>query len=257
MKNVKDFEIKIEGKEWQEALDKAFDNKKKDLKMDGFRKGSVPKDVYLKKMGIESLFMDAVDSCINIAYKKVINDNKLEPVCEPKVDVTGINKDEVSFKFTVVLRPEVKLGKYKNLGVKKEDVKVSKEEIEKEITSLRDKYADIVEVSDGTIEVGNTAVINFTGVVDGKPLDGGSGENYPLEIGSHSFIPGFEEGLVGMKVGDTKVLNLKFPHEYVDNLKDKDVEFTVKVVNLKKRILPELNEEFYKDLGYPRSEEHT
>lgn len=250
MKNVKEFTIKIEGSSWQEAIDKAFNNKKKDLKVDGFRKGQCPKDLYIKKFGIESLFMDAVDLSINEAYKTVINDNKLVPVCEPKVDVSDINKDAVTFVFTVIERPEVKLGKYKGLDVKKESAIVTDEEIEHEISHLMDQYADIVEVSDGVVEKGNTAVINFAGLVDGKPLEGGTGENYPLEIGSNTFIPGFEDGLVGMKTGEEKVLNLKFPEDYVDNLKGKEVEFTVKVTNIKKRILPELNEEFYKDLGY-------
>lgn len=114
MKNVKEFTTKIEGEAWSNALDRAFNKKKKDIKVDGFRKGAVPKDVYIKKFGIEVLFMDAVDECINDAYHKIIDDNKLNPVCEPKVDIKNINKDEVEFAFTVIERPEVKLGKYKN-----------------------------------------------------------------------------------------------------------------------------------------------
>lgn len=194
--------------------------------------------------------MDAVDECINDAYHKIIDDNKLNPVCEPKVDIKNINKDEVEFAFTVIERPEVKLGKYKKLGVKEEKVEVSDEEVNHELGHLKEEYADVVELTEGKVEEGFTAVINFKGVVDGKELDGGSGENYPLEIGSHTFIPGFEEGLVGMSIGEEKVLKLKFPEDYVENLKGKDVEFTVKVTGLKKRVLPEMNEEFYKDLGY-------
>ncbi len=250
MKNVKEFTTKIEGEAWSNALDRAFNKKKKDIKVDGFRKGAVPKDVYIKKFGIEVLFMDAVDECINDAYHKIIDDNKLNPVCEPKVDIKNINKDEVEFAFTVIERPEVKLGKYKKLGVKEEKVEVSDEEINHELGHLKEEYADVVELTEGKVEEGFTAVINFKGVVDGKELDGGSGENYPLEIGSHTFIPGFEEGLVGMSIGEEKVLKLKFPEDYVENLKGKDVEFTVKVTGLKKRVLPEMNEEFYKDLGY-------
>ncbi len=249
-KNIKEIEIKVEGKQWEESLDKAFNEKKKDLKMDGFRKGAVPKDVYIKKVGLESLYMDAVDFCINDAYKKVLEDNKLIPVTEPKVDISHICEKDVTFKFTVVEKPEVKLGDYKKLGVKKESPKVTKEEIADEIKSLRDKYADIIEDNDGKVTEGSTAVINFTGIVDGKELEGGKGEDYPLEIGSNTFIPGFETGLIGMKVNEEKVLNLKFPEEYVEDLKGKDVEFTVKVVGIKTRVLPELNEEFYKDLGF-------
>lgn len=250
MKNVKEFETKIEGKAWSDALDKAFNAKKKDLKVDGFRKGNCPKDIYIKKFGIETLFMDAVDNCINDAYHKILDDNKLVPVCEPKVDIKNINADFVEFIFTVIERPEVKLGKYQKLGVKKEKVEVTDEEVEHELMHLKEKYADIVELDSGKVEKGFTAVINFSGVVDGKVLEGGTGENYPLEIGSNTFIPGFEDGLIGMEIGEEKVLKLKFPEEYVENLKGKDVEFTVKVTGLKKRVLPEMNEDFFKDLGY-------
>lgn len=250
MKNVKEFETKIEGKAWSDALDKAFNTKKKDLKVDGFRKGNCPKDIYIKKFGIETLFMDAVDNCINDAYHKILDDNKLVPVCEPKVDIKNINADFVEFVFTVIERPEVKLGKYQKLGVKKEKVEVTDEEVEHELMHLKEKYADIVELDSGKVEKGFTAVINFSGKVDGKVLEGGTGENYPLEIGSNTFIPGFEDGLIGMEIGEEKVLKLKFPEEYVENLKGKDVEFTVKVTGLKKRVLPEMNEDFFKDLGY-------
>lgn len=250
MKNVKEFETKIEGKAWSDALDKAFNTKKKDLKVDGFRKGNCPKDIYIKKFGIETLFMDAVDNCINDTYHKILDDNKLVPVCEPKVDIKNINADFVEFIFTVIERPEVKLGKYQKLGVKKEKVEVTDEEVEHELMHLKEKYADIVELDSGKVEKGFTAVINFSGKVDGKVLEGGTGENYPLEIGSNTFIPGFEDGLIGMEIGEEKVLKLKFPEEYVENLKGKDVEFTVKVTGLKKRVLPEMNEDFFKDLGY-------
>lgn len=250
MKNVKEIEVKIEGKKWEEALDKAYKKQKKDIKIDGFRKGSVPKDVFIKKVGIETLYSDAIDLSLNEIYLNVIKENKLNPVCEPKIDITHICDHDATFKFTVIEKPEIKLGKYKNLGVKLEDVSVTADEIKAEIESLRQKYVDIVENNEGIVEDGSTAIINFKGVVDGKELEGGNGQDYPLEIGSNTFIPGFEEGLKGMRVNEEKILKLKFPKDYVEELKDKDVEFTVKVVGIKKRILPELNEEFYKDLGY-------
>ncbi len=250
MKNVKEIEIKIEGKDWEKSLDEAFKAKKKDLKVDGFRKGAVPKDVYLKKFGLESLFMDAADLSINDAYKKLLDNNKLEPVIQPAVDLTNISDKEVTFKFTIIERPEVKLGKYKNLDIKKEDTEVTAEEIAEEIKRLQETAAEIVEDNDGKVEENSTAVINFKGIVDGKELEGGSGEDYPLEIGSNTFIPGFESGLIGMSVNEEKVLNLKFPEDYVEDLKGKEVEFTVKEVGIKNRVIPELNEDFYKDLGY-------
>lgn len=248
-KNVHEIEIKLD-KEWKSALDATFKKKNKDAKIDGFRKGAAPKEIYLKKFGIESLYMDAVDACISIAYKKALEDSKLVPVIEPKVDVTGISDSNVIFKFTIITKPEVTLGEYKKLNVKKEKAKVTDEEIKHEIDHLREHLADVVVKENGVIAEGDTAVIDFTGIVDGKEIDGGKGENYPLEIGSHSFIPGFEEGLVGLKAGEEKTLELKFPENYVEDLKGKDVTFKVKVNEVKTRVLPDINEDFFKDLGY-------
>ena len=248
-KNVHEIEIKLD-KEWKSALDATFKKKNKDAKIDGFRKGAAPKEIYLKKFGIESLYMDAVDACISIAYKKALDDSKLVPVIEPRVDVTGISDSNVIFKFTIVTKPEVTLGEYKKLNVKKEKAKVTDEEIKHEIDHLREHLADVVVKENGVVAEGDTAVIDFTGIVDGKEIDGGKGENYPLEIGSHSFIPGFEEGLVGLKAGEEKTLELKFPENYVEDLKGKDVTFKVKVNEVKTRVLPDINEDFFKDLGY-------
>ena len=254
MKNVHDVEVEIKGSEWSNILDAAFNKKNKDLRVDGFRKGKCPKNVYIQKFGIESLYMDAVDEACNDAYTKAIKDNDLLPVCEPKMDVTEIDKDHVKFKFTIITRPEVKLGKYKDLGVKKDPVKVSAKEIDEEIARLASRFAEIVVKDNGNVLEGNTAVIDFEGFVDGKPLEGGNGSNYPLEIGSHTFIPGFEEGIVGMAVGETKELNLKFPENYTKDLANKEVKFNVTVREIKERVLPELNKDFYADLGYDNIE---
>ena len=250
MKNVHDIEIEIKGKEWEEILDSTFKKKNKDLKVDGFRKGKCPKNIYLQKFGIESLYMDAVDVACGKAYTDALRENNLLPVCEPKMDVKEIDKDHVKFTFTIITRPQVKLGKYKDLGVKKDEVKVSKKEIDAEVARLCSRFAEIVVKENGEVLEGNTAVIDFEGFVDGEVLEGGNGSNYPLEIGSHTFIPGFEEGLVGMKVGETKELNLKFPSEYTKELANKDVKFKVTVREIKERVLPELNKDFYADLGY-------
>lgn len=250
MKNVHDIEIEIKGSEWEEILDSTFKKKNKDLKVDGFRKGKCPKSVYLQKFGIESLYMDAVDVACGKAYTNALRENNLIPVCEPKMDVKEIDKDHVKFTFTIITRPEVKLGKYKDLDVKKDEVKVSKKEIDEEVARLCSRFAEIVVKENGEVLEGNTAVIDFEGFVDGKPLEGGNGSNYPLEIGSHTFIPGFEEGLVGLKVGETKELDLRFPDEYTKELAGKDVKFKVIVREIKERVLPELNKDFYADLGY-------
>lgn len=249
-KNVKEIEIKIEGKDWEKYLDKAYKKKVKEVKIDGFRKGTAPKDVYIKKFGIESLYMDAVDSSIDEAYKKALDESKIIPVIEPKLEVKSVDKDKVEFKFTIISKPEVKLGEYKKLGVKKETAKATKKEIDEEIDVLRSQMAEIVVKEKGAVEEKDTAVIDFKGYVDGKELEGGTGANFPLEIGSHSFIPGFEEGLIGMKSGETKTLDLEFPKDYVKDLAGKKVKFDVTLHEIKTRKLPEINEDLYKDLGY-------
>ena len=250
MKNVKEITITIEGEDWQKALDKSFKKKNKEVTIDGFRKGTAPKEIYVKNFGLESLFMDAVDFVMDEAYSKALEEAKAMPVVEPKLDIKEINENKVTFMFTIISKPEVTLGEYKKLGLKKEKAKVSKEEIDAEVKRIRDQFAEIAPKEDGVVEVGDTAVIDFEGFVDGKSLDGGKGENYPLEIGSHTFIPGFEEGVAGMKIGETKELNLKFPDDYVADLKGKEVKFNVIVREIKQRIIPELNEDFYQDLGY-------
>ncbi len=198
MKNVHEKEIEYKGKEWQSILDEVLTKKLKDVRIDGFRKGKCPKDVYLKRVGIETLFMDAADLASKKAYMEVLKDKELVPFIEPRLDLKAIDKDHIVLSFTIITKPEVKLGKYKDLGIKKEAVKVTKKEIDEEIARVSSKLADIVVKENGEVLEGNTAVIDFKGFVDGKELDGGTGEDYPLEIGSHSFIPGFEDGIVGM-----------------------------------------------------------
>jgi len=249
MKNVHEIEIKLEGEKWTKCLDNAFKKVNKNIEIDGFRKGAAPKDVYLKKYGVESLYSEGINEAINVAYKELLENNDLVPVTEPAVDVTGISDGSVIFKFTIITKPEIKLGDYKKLGVKKENAKVSKEELTNEIEALRSQLAEVVVKEDGVIVEGDTVVIDFDGYVDGKALEGGKGENYPLEIGSHTFIPGFEEGLVGKKAGEEVELNLVFPENYVEDLKNKPVTFKVTVHEVKTKVLPELNEEFYADLG--------
>ena len=251
MKNVKELEYIIKDKEWEKLLDESFKKNVKNAKIDGFRKGHVTKDMYIKKFGIESLYRDAMDLGLDVAFKKVMTDNKdLVPVIEPSVDIKEIDEKHIKYVFTIITKPEVKLGKYKALGIKKEKATATKEEINQEIENLQSRYAEIVVKENGSVANKNTAIIDFEGYVDGKKLDGGTGENYPLEIGSNTFIPGFEEGLIGMKVGEEKELKLKFPENYTEELKNKDVTFKVKVNEIKERVLPELNKDFYEDLGY-------
>jgi trigger factor len=249
-KNVKEITIKIEGKEWEDALDKAFEKANKKVKIDGFRQGKAPKEVFIKKYGEESLFMDAADLVLQPAYQKMLDENKdVEIVAQPEVALKSISKDGVEFVFTITTKPEVKLGKYKKLGVKKEKVEVTKEEIENALNETLNRYAENV-VKDGKVENGDIAIIDFEGFKDGKAFDGGKGENYSLVIGSNTFIPGFEDALIGMQVNEEKDIDLTFPENYhSEELKGAKVVFKVKINSIKERILPEYNEEFFKDLN--------
>lgn len=250
MKNVHTVTITLDGSEWSNILDETFKKKNQEVSISGFRKGKAPKEVYLKKFGIESLYMDSVDAALQVAYTKALEESKLEPVCEPKVDIKGIDEKHIELEFTIITKPEIKLTGYKKLGVKKETPKVSKEEIKSELERLQSRFAEIIVKENGTVENGNIAVIDFEGFVDGVAFEGGKGNDYPLEIGSNTFIPGFEEQLIGLKTGETKDINVKFPEEYVENLKGKDATFKVTVKEIRTRVLPEVNEDFFKDLGY-------
>ena len=251
-KNIKEVEIIIEGKEWQDALDKAFKKKNKTAKIDGFRPGKAPKEVFIRKYGIESLFIDAGDLVLEDAYKKVIDDNKdiLEDlVARPDIELKSVDKDKIEFKFTLTLKPEIKLGKYKGLGVKKDEAKVDKKEIEEAIENMRARYAEDV-IKEGAIENGDIAIIDFEGFVDGKPFDGGKAENYSIKVGSGTFIPGFEEQLIGLKDGDEKDVKVTFPKDYhAEDLKGKKATFKVKVHEVKEVHIPEIDEDFFADLG--------
>ena len=251
-KNTEKITIKIEGEEWQKALDKTFKKKQKDVKIDGFRKGAVPKEVYYEKVGIESLYMDSLNDVADSAFRKALKEAKIKPIIEPGIDVTDVNKDCATFEITLIGKPDITLGAYKDLKIKKETAKVTDEEVANEIEHLRNEFAEIKVKEDGKVETGDTAVIDFKGFVDGKELDGGSGANYPVEIGSNTFIPGFEDAVLGMKVDETKTIDLKFPDNYTPDLAGKKVKFDVTVKEIKTRILPEIDDDFFEDLGYDK-----
>lgn len=248
--NGKEITITIEGKEWQDAIDKAFEEANKKVKIDGFRPGKAPKDVFYKKYGKESLFLDAADIVLNDAYKKMIDENKdLKIVAQPQVALRSISEEKVEFNFTLTTYPEVKLGKYKKLGVEKESVEVTEEEIKNAIDEMRNRYAENI-TKDGAIEEGNIAIIDFDGYKDGVAFEGGKAENYSLEVGSHTFIPGFEEQLVGLKAGDEKDIEVTFPEDYhAEDLKGKKAIFKIKVNEVKEVKIPELDKDFFEDLG--------
>ena len=246
--NIHELEVKIEGKEWKDALDRAFEEEVKNAKVDGFRKGKIPRKVYEKKYGKQMLYYTAVNNELKTLYGKVLDENKLEPIMNPDIDIKEVDDDKVVLKIVVTTKPEVKIKKYKDLGVKKETVKVTKKEIDEEVDNLRSRYADLV-IKDGKIESGDIAVIDFEGFKDGKAFDGGKGENYSLTIGSNTFIPGFEDQLIGHKTGDKVDVNVTFPEDYQsEELKGQDATFKVVIHEVKTKKLPELDEDFFLDL---------
>ena len=246
-KNVFEETVKFSKKEFEDAIDKAYENKKSEIKMDGFRKGKVPKDIYFKKAGKEPLYMDALEILLPVAYDKALKNYK--PIVEPKVDIKEVGENGVEFVFTITTMPEVTISKYKGLNIKKDKVKVTKEEIDHEIGHLLERFAEL-EVKDGKVENGDIAVIDFEGFKDGTPFEGGKAENYSLEIGSGSFIPGFEEQLIGMEKEEEKDIEVTFPEDYhQDDLKGAKVVFKVKVHEVKTKQERELDEDFFEDLG--------
>ena len=247
---MKEVVIKIEGEEWKKALDKAFKKLNKEAKIDGFRPGKAPKEVYIKKYGMTSLYMEAAESCLNEAYEMMLKENGDDViVAQPEINLSAVTDDYVEFKFNLTLKPEVKLGKYKGLDVKKEEVKVTKKEVSEAIEQMRQRYMENID-KEGKVANGDVAVIDFEGFKDGVAFDGGKGEDYSLKIGSNTFIPGFEEQIIGMEKGEEKDINLTFPNDYhAEDLKGQEVVFKVKVKEIKEQKLPELDEDFFQDLG--------
>ena len=243
-KNIHEIVKKIEGESWKKAIDEAFNEKQKTVKVDGFRKGKVPRSVYEKKFGKESLYLDAANHVLQEAYVKVMEESKLEPVVQPSIDIKSIDESGVEFIFKITTKPEVNVKKYKGLKIKPEKVEVTDDEVNHELGHLLERYTELV-VKDGKVENGDIAIIDFEGFKDGVAFDGGKGENYSLEIGSHSFIPGFEEGVIGMKAGDEKDLDLTFPEDYgAKDLAGAKVVFKVKVNEVKQKQARELDEDF-------------
>ncbi len=248
--NVFEKTVKISKKEFDEAIEKAYEKKQKDVKIDGFRKGKVPFDVYVKKVGKESLYMDAVDVLLPKAYEKAIEEDNLEPIIQPKVDIKSIDENGVEFLFVITTMPEVEIKKYKGLKVKKDEVKVTDVEVNTEVENMLKRYSELVIKENGPVENGNVAVIDFEGFKDGKAFEGGKGENYALEIGSNTFIPGFEEQIIGMKKGEERDINVTFPEDYqAEELKGAKVVFKVKVNEIKEKENRKLDKDFFEDIA--------
>lgn len=241
----------LKAEEFDAALDKSFAKNGPKAEIPGFRKGKVPKNIYIKKYGIESLYQDALDYAINDAFIAAIKTKKLEIVNEPTVDVdfTTVGQGKkLKFAIEVEVYPTVTLGEYKGLVVEKEAVTVSEEEVNEYIERILKQHAELEVVEGKALEAGNTAVFDFDGSVDGVHFEGGKAENYSLEIGSGQFIPGFEDQMIGMNVGETRNVNVTFPEEYhAENLKGKAAVFEVVLHEIKQRVVPSLTDEFVKE----------
>ena len=244
----KQINYKVSGEEWKEAKDRAFNKIVKKVKIDGFREGKVPRNIFEKKYGTSDIITNAMEEMIDEKYKDIIVSEKLVPILEPKLEIVKADDEGFEVNMTFILNPEVKLGDYKDLKIKKDAVKVTKKEIEHEVGHILDRYAELVS-KEGKAELGDTVIIDFKGFKDNKEFDGGSAEGYSLELGSHTFIPGFEEGVIGMQKEESKDINLTFPEDYMSkDLRGQSVVFNVILHDIKKRVIPDLDEEFFKDL---------
>ena len=239
--------------QWKAAQDKAFKAEASKVKVDGFRPGKAPLAMVKNRVNQMAVLEKASNAILQDAFKEVLAEEKINPVTQPKADITKLSQDEIEMKFVFATEPVVELGNYKGLKVGKEKVEVTDKEVEDAVNAVLKDNATLV-VKDDKAELGDTVVIDFVGTIDGVPFDGGSAENHELELGSNQFIPGFETQLVGAKAGEHVDVKVKFPENYVENLKGKDAVFGVDVHEVKAKKLPELNEEFVKELGIPNVE---
>ena len=242
--------VEVSAEQFNEALDEAFKKVVKDVQLPGFRKGRIPRGMFEQRFGVESLYQDAVDIVLPEAYSNAVDEAGIEPVDQPEIDITQIEKGKaLHFTAKVTVKPEVKLGDYKGLEVEAVDVNVTDEDVENDLDNQRQSLAELVVKEEGAIENGDTVVIDFEGFVDGEAFEGGAAENHSLEIGSGSFIPGFEEQLIGKTTGEETEVEVTFPEEYhAENLAGQPATFKVKIHEVKAKELPEMDDEFAKDV---------
>ena len=239
---------------WKKAQDKAFDKLAKDVTIDGFRKGKAPLNMVKSRIDQGRVYNEAINDVLDPVYRDILENEKLQPMARPSFEVTKLSDDELEIKVVIVTRPEVELGKYTGYKLGKEEASVTDEELDASLAELRKQNATIAP-KEGQAENGDIVVIDFEGSVDGVPFEGGKAENHELELGSHSFIAGFEEQLVGASAGIEVDVKVKFPDNYgPDEIAGKDAVFHVKVNEVKQKILPELDDEFVKELGMPNVE---
>lgn len=250
-KNLAKLTIQVSAEDLEKAIQQAFLKNKNRFNVPGFRKGKVPRAMIEKMYGTGVFYEDAVNSLLPDAYADAVDESGLEIVSRPEIDVTEVEAGKgVTFTATVAVKPAVTLGQYKGVEVEKAEIEVTEEEIMAEITKEQEKNATTVTVDDRPAAMKDTVTIDFEGFVDGEAFEGGKGEDYPLELGSHSFIDTFEDQLVGKNVGDEVEVNVTFPAEYhVENLKNKPALFKVKVKEIQTKELPEIDDEFASEVS--------
>lgn len=243
--------VTVDGEDWKKAVDKAFRKLGSKAEIKGFRKGQVPAKMLEKIIPERERWIEAVNDNANDWLRAGLDDKKLDPISRPMLDIKDMDADHVAVTYDFAVRPEVEMGEYKGLDYTVADSEVSDDELNAELDRMRKQYADM-EVKDGEAADGDTVNINYEGFRDGVAFEGGKAENYNLTLGSHSFIPGFEEGLVGVKAGEDKELNLTFPEDYYhEDLRGASVVFKVHVNEVKHEVLPELDDDFAKDVNAP------
>ncbi len=250
-KNEVKLSFTVEAGKFEEAMNKVYTKTAKYFNIPGFRKGKAPMQLVERQYGSEIFYEDAFNELAPEVYDAAIKENNIEAVSRPDIDITQMEKGkDLIFTATVQTKPEVSLGKYKGIEIKKIEYNVSDEDVNHELGHMQERNSRLVSVEDRAVETGDTTVIDFEGFVDGVPFDGGKAEGHELEIGSNTFIPGFEDQIIGMKIDEEKDINVKFPDEYFSkDLAGKDAVFKVKLHEIKKKELPELDDEFAKDVS--------
>lgn len=249
--NTAKLRIEVDAATFDEAIKKAYKKNVKKFKVPGFRVGKVPQNVVEQYYGEAVFYEDAIDEVFPQAYSAAIEENNLEPVDLPKIDIVQIGKGkDLILSADVTVKPDVTLGDYKGVEIKKRVYKVTEEDVDKEIERLRQKNARLVAVEDRPAQEGDIVTIDYTGYLDGQEFEGGKAENQTVELGKGQYIPGFEEQIVGMKSGETKEFTVKFPEDYgAEELAGKDVTFSVTLKEIKYKELPDLDDEFAKDVS--------
>jgi len=250
-KNTVLLEVEVDAELFSKAVNNAYRKIVKNVNIPGFRRGKTPRPILERYIGKEVLYEEAMESLVPEAYLEAVKDTGIEPIDKPKVEIIQAEEGKpVVFKATVQVKPEVELGQYKELEAVKRVANITEEDVQKELERLQNSHAKLLALEEGVVEKGDIAVIDFLGKVDGEPFKGGEGKDYSLEIGSGSFIKGFEEQVVGMSVGETRDIQVTFPEQYQqEELAGKEATFTVTVKGIKRKELAPLDDEFAKDVS--------